>query len=132
MSLWCCRTFAGSSWRLTLSLFLSLFLFVSFSLSFSLSLSLSLSLCLFLSLFLSLSLSLSPSPAADALPPTPLRRRKVLTAYAKSKGVDVTKFKFLLDGQRLSLAEDGDKPVKMLEIEDGDQIDAMVEQQGGF
>ena len=53
-------------------------------------------------------------------------------AYAKNKGVDVSKFKFLLDGTRLDLAEDGDKPVKMLEIEDGDQIDAMVEQLGGF
>ena len=57
--------------------------------------------------------------------------RKVLNAYANAKQVDVKKFKFLIDGNRLSLEEDGDKPVKMLEIEDGDQIDAMVEQQGG-
>ena len=62
----------------------------------------------------------------------PTRRRKVLNAYATNRGVPVSKFKFILDGTRLNLEEDGDKPVKMLEIEDGDQIDAMVEQLGGF
>ena len=44
-------------------------------------------------------------------------------AYAERKGVDVGKLTFLLRGTRLDLAEDGDKPVSMLEIEDGDQID---------
>ncbi len=52
---------------------------------------------------------------------------KVFNAYAQRKGVQVTSLRFLLDGERVT----GDQTPKMLELEDGDQIDAVLEQVGG-
>merc|ERR1719453_2098170 len=52
---------------------------------------------------------------------------KIFTAYAQRKGVDLTALKFILDGQRVT---EQDTP-KMLEMEEGDQIDAVMEQLGG-
>ncbi|CAM9959712.1 unnamed protein product, partial [Laminaria digitata] len=55
------------------------------------------------------------------------RMEKVFTTYATRKGVSVAALRFLLDGQRVA-AED--TPTS-LELEDQDQIDCMLEQQGG-
>lgn len=55
------------------------------------------------------------------------RMEKVFTTYATRKGVSVSALRFLLDGQRVN-AED--TPTS-LELEDQDQIDCMLEQQGG-
>jgi small ubiquitin-related modifier len=52
---------------------------------------------------------------------------KVFNAYAQRKGVQVTSLRFLLDGERII----GEQTPKMLELEDGDQIDAVLEQVGG-
>lgn len=52
---------------------------------------------------------------------------KIFNAYASRKGVDVTSLRFLLDGENVK----GDSTPKMLELEDQDQIDAVLEQVGG-
>jgi small ubiquitin-related modifier len=52
---------------------------------------------------------------------------KVFKAYAKVKGKSLEHLKFLLDGERVM----PDQTPKMLEMEDGDQIDAFIEQVGG-
>ncbi|CAM9584695.1 unnamed protein product [Hapterophycus canaliculatus] len=52
---------------------------------------------------------------------------KVFTTYATRKGVSVSALRFLLDGQRVAPE---DTPTS-LELEDQDQIDCMLEQQGG-
>ena len=52
---------------------------------------------------------------------------KVFNAYAKRKGVQGNALRFLLDGQRINAEQTpGD-----LELEDQDQIDCVLEQQGG-
>lgn len=55
------------------------------------------------------------------------RMEKVFSTYASRKGVSVGALRFLLDGQRVS----GDQTPTSLELEDQDQIDCMLEQQGG-
>ena len=52
---------------------------------------------------------------------------KVFDTYAQRKGIQPTSLRFLLDGDRVGM----DQTPKMLEMEDGDQIDAVLEQQGG-
>ena len=52
---------------------------------------------------------------------------KVFDTYAQRKGIQPTSLRFLLDGERVGM----DQTPKMLEMEDGDQIDAVLEQQGG-
>ena len=53
---------------------------------------------------------------------------KIFKAYADSKGVDVKSLRFQLDGERLT---ENNTP-KMLELEDGDQIDVSLDMVGGF
>eukprot|EP00752_Nemacystus_decipiens_P011301 g10043.t1 len=55
------------------------------------------------------------------------RMEKVFNTYATRKGVQVQALRFLLDGQRVN---ENDTPTS-LELEDQDQIDCMLEQQGG-
>jgi small ubiquitin-related modifier len=55
------------------------------------------------------------------------KMEKVFNAYAQRKGVQVGSLRFLLDGERVT----GEQTPKMLELEDGDQIDAVLEQVGG-
>ncbi|CAM9866092.1 unnamed protein product, partial [Ectocarpus sp. 8 AP-2014] len=55
------------------------------------------------------------------------RMEKVFTTYASRKGVSVSALRFLLDGSRVGPE---DTPTS-LELEDQDQIDCMLEQQGG-
>ena len=52
---------------------------------------------------------------------------KVFKAYAERKGISQSTLRFLLDGERVA----DDQTAKMLELEDGDQIDAVLEQVGG-
>jgi small ubiquitin-related modifier len=52
---------------------------------------------------------------------------KVFKAYADRKGVNESSMRFVLDGDVVK----GDQTPKMLELEDGDQIDCMLEQVGG-
>jgi len=52
---------------------------------------------------------------------------KVFKAYAERKGISQQTLRFLLDGERVN----DDQTAKMLELEDGDQIDAVLEQVGG-
>mmetsp|Transcript_21453 Transcript_21453/g.46788 ORF Transcript_21453/g.46788 Transcript_21453/m.46788 type:complete len:100 (-) Transcript_21453:254-553(-) len=52
---------------------------------------------------------------------------KVFKAYAERKGISQSSLRFLLDGDRVQ----DDQTAKMLELEDGDQIDAVLEQVGG-
>ena len=52
---------------------------------------------------------------------------KIFAAYAQRKGVETTTIRFTIDGVRIQLE---DTP-KMLELEDGDQIDSAIEQVGG-
>lgn len=52
---------------------------------------------------------------------------KVKDAYAQRKGVQATSIRFLIDGEAI----ENDQTPKMLELEDDDQIDCMLEQQGG-
>ncbi len=51
----------------------------------------------------------------------------VFTAYAQWISVDVKSLRFLLDGERIN---DTDTP-DMLELEDGVQIDCVLQQVGG-
>jgi len=52
---------------------------------------------------------------------------QVFKAYAERKGISQSSLRFLLDGDRVQ----DDQTAKMLELEDGDQIDAVLEQVGG-
>ena len=54
--------------------------------------------------------------------------RKILTAYASKAGIEERAIRLMVDGERVNLEQcPGD-----LDMENGDQIDAMVEQQGGL
>ena len=55
------------------------------------------------------------------------RMSKVFETYAQRKGIQAQSLRFLLDGERIQ----GDNTPKMLEMEDQDQIDAVLEQTGG-
>jgi len=55
------------------------------------------------------------------------RMEKVFNAYAQRKGVSASALRFLLDGQRIN----NDQTPKLLDLEDQDQIDCLLEQQGG-
>ena len=54
------------------------------------------------------------------------RMIRVFEAYAEKNDAEVLAFRFLLDGERI----EADHTPKMLEIEDGDQINVMLEQGG--
>ena len=47
--------------------------------------------------------------------------QKIFDSYAQRKGIPVNSIRFILDEARIQ----GDSTPKMLELEDGDQIDAM-------
>jgi len=53
---------------------------------------------------------------------------KVFTAYSSRKGVAANSLRFLFDGQRV---QPNQTPAE-LDMDDGDQLDCMLEQQGGF
>ena len=54
--------------------------------------------------------------------------RKILTAYASKAGIEERAIRLMVDGERVNLEQcPGD-----LDMENGDQIDAMVEQQGAW
>ena len=53
--------------------------------------------------------------------------KKIMDAYCTKRGLARMYIRFFIDGERI---EESDTP-KMKEIEDGDQIDAMMEQEGG-
>ena len=53
---------------------------------------------------------------------------KVFDAYAQRKGVDLKALRFVLDGERIA----ADATPKTLELEDQEQIDCLLEQQGGI
>ena len=53
--------------------------------------------------------------------------KKLMDAYCTRQGVASTQCRFIFDGERL---KDDDTPDK-LEMENGDEIDVMVEQTGG-
>ena len=54
--------------------------------------------------------------------------RKILTAYASKAGIEERAIRLMVDGERVNLEQcPGDN-----DMESGDQIDAMVEQQGGL
>lgn len=53
--------------------------------------------------------------------------RKLIDAYCKRQGADEQHIAFLYDGSRLR----PDQTPDALEMEDGDEIDAMVHQTGG-
>ena len=52
---------------------------------------------------------------------------KIFKAYADAKGVDMNSLRFNLDGDRLN----AESTPKMLELEDGDQIDVSLDMVGG-
>jgi small ubiquitin-related modifier len=52
---------------------------------------------------------------------------QIIEAYAQKKGIATSAFRFMFDGQRIQ----GDVTPKMLEMEDDDQIDAVLETVGG-
>ncbi|CAI0561088.1 unnamed protein product [Linum tenue] len=54
--------------------------------------------------------------------------RKLMTAYCDRQSVDLNSIAFLFDGRRLRVDQTPDE----LEMEDGDEIDAMLHQTGGF
>ena len=56
---------------------------------------------------------------------TPLQ--KLMNAFCEKQGIAVASIRFLFDGMRIR----GDQTPKALDMEDGDVIDVMVEQQGG-
>jgi small ubiquitin-related modifier len=56
---------------------------------------------------------------------TPLS--KLMNAFCQRQGVTMQSVRFLFDGQRINQ----DQTPKDLDMEDGDSIDVMVEQQGG-
>ena len=53
---------------------------------------------------------------------------KVFNAYSTRKGVAATSLRFLFDGSRVR----GDQTPADIDLEDGDQLDCMLEQQGGL
>lgn len=53
---------------------------------------------------------------------------KVFEAYAQRKGIAVKSVRFFLDGQRV---DEGQTPAEV-GIEEGEQLDAMLEQTGGL
>ncbi|KAJ8648856.1 hypothetical protein MRB53_001879 [Persea americana] len=53
--------------------------------------------------------------------------RKLMTAYCDRQSVDFNSIAFLFDGRRLRVDQTPDE----LEMEDGDEIDAMLHQTGG-
>lgn len=55
------------------------------------------------------------------------RLDKVFDAYAQRSGSDRAHLRFMYDGDRL----DGNQTPESLEMSDNDQIDVMLEQQGG-
>ncbi|KAI3960153.1 hypothetical protein MKW98_016877 [Papaver atlanticum] len=52
---------------------------------------------------------------------------KLINAYCEMQKVDVKTYRFLYDGKRLDQKQTPDE----LEMEDGDQIDVMLEMDGG-
>ena len=52
---------------------------------------------------------------------------KIMKAYAKKKGITEASMRFLNEGQRVHK----DETPKMLEMEDGDEIMVVLEQEGG-
>eukprot|EP00614_Pseudopedinella_elastica_P025744 CAMPEP_0172614648 /NCGR_PEP_ID=MMETSP1068-20121228/53638_1 /TAXON_ID=35684 /ORGANISM="Pseudopedinella elastica, Strain CCMP716" /LENGTH=100 /DNA_ID=CAMNT_0013419509 /DNA_START=45 /DNA_END=347 /DNA_ORIENTATION=+ len=55
------------------------------------------------------------------------RMEKVFTTYAQRKGVAMSALRFLIDGERVNPSQTPEE----LDLEDQDQIDCMLEQQGG-
>lgn len=53
--------------------------------------------------------------------------RKLMSAYCDRQSVDINSIAFLFDGRRLR----GEQTPDELEMEDGDEIDAMLHQTGG-
>ncbi|CAD5176794.1 small ubiquitin-related modifier 1 [Musa acuminata AAA Group] len=53
--------------------------------------------------------------------------RKLMNAYCDRQSVDINSIAFLFDGRRLR----GEQTPEELEMEDGDEIDAMLHQTGG-
>ena len=53
---------------------------------------------------------------------------KIFGAYAQRLGINTSSLRFVLDGNRVT----GDQTPKMLEMEDGDQLDVRIEQVGGY
>ena len=53
--------------------------------------------------------------------------KKLMDAYCTRQGLSINQCRFIFDGERL---KDDDSPEK-LEMENGDEIDVMVEQTGG-
>lgn len=56
------------------------------------------------------------------------RMEKVFSTYAQRKGVNLASLRFLIDGERINPSQ---SPAE-LDMEDHDQIDCMLEQQGGM
>lgn len=56
------------------------------------------------------------------------RFEKIMKAYCEKKGIDVNTIKFVFDGKRI---EKEQSPAG-LDMEDGDTVDAIIEQLGGF
>ncbi|KAL5729819.1 Small ubiquitin-related modifier 1 [Ranunculus cassubicifolius] len=54
--------------------------------------------------------------------------KKLMTAYCDRQSVEFNSIAFLFDGRRLR----GEQTPDELEMEDGDEIDAMLHQTGGF
>jgi len=52
---------------------------------------------------------------------------KIKKAYAEKRGIQASSIRFLIDGD----AVNDEQTPKMLELEEDDQIDCMLEQQGG-
>ncbi|CAI9088386.1 OLC1v1022695C1 [Oldenlandia corymbosa var. corymbosa] len=53
--------------------------------------------------------------------------KKLINAYCERQSVDLAAMAFLFDGRRLQ----GEQTPDQLEMEDGDEIDAMLHQTGG-
>ena len=51
----------------------------------------------------------------------------MFNAYSQRKGVAASSLRFLFDGQRVR----GDQTPADIDMDDGDQLDCMLEQQGG-
>ena len=60
-------------------------------------------------------------------PPCDLSHQKIIKAYANQKGIAENSFRLMYDGTRVNAQ---DTP-KTLEMQDDDQVDAIVEQLGG-
>ena len=53
---------------------------------------------------------------------------KIYKALSDRYGVPEDQFRLIFDGERLK----GEQTAKMVELEDGDMIEAVIQQQGGF